>query len=149
MELSILIPIMTTRQGENEMDKVIVDTCIWSEVFRRNSPDREIQSRMKELMLDLRVIMLGSIRQELLSGIKDEARFAKLKELLSVYVDEPILSEDYIKAAEFCNICRRNGIQGSAIDFLICAVAYRLKAEIFTTDKDFNYYLKYIPVELY
>ena len=85
------------------MDKVIVDTCIWSEVFRQNSPDREIQSRMKELMLDLRVIMLGSIRQELLSGIKDEARL----------------------------------------------VAYRLKAEIFTTDKDFNYYSKYIPVELY
>jgi predicted nucleic acid-binding protein len=51
-------------------------------------------------------------------------------------------------AAEYSNMCRRNGIQGSNTDFLICAVAIRNNFEIFTMDDDFNQYKKYIPIKL-
>ncbi|WP_407635910.1 PIN domain-containing protein [Sediminispirochaeta smaragdinae] len=56
---------------------------------------------------------------------------------------------DYEKAAEFSNICRKNGIQGSHIDFLICAVACRNNMSIFTTDKDLQRYHEYIQCSLY
>jgi hypothetical protein len=32
---------------------------------------------------------------------------------------------------------------------LICAVAVRLNAEIFTTDKDFDFYAQHLPIKLH
>jgi predicted nucleic acid-binding protein len=63
--------------------------------------------------------------------------------------DFPIETIDYELAAEYSNICRRNGIQGSNTDFLICAIAVRNNFEIFTIDDDFNQYKKYIPIKLF
>jgi PIN domain nuclease of toxin-antitoxin system len=59
-----------------------------------------------------------------------------------------IIDGDYIQAAIFSNQCRLKGVQSSPIDFLICAVAFRLGIKIFTADKDFNHYQKHIPIEL-
>lgn len=141
--------IMIIRKKDVKMAKVIADTCVWSEVLRRKDPVPDIQEKMQKLIFDLDIIMLGPIRQELLSGLKDETRFKQLASLLSIYTDETILTEDYVQAARFCNICRSHGIQGSPVDYLICAVAYRLNAYIFTVDKDFEYYAKYISIGLY
>ena len=58
-------------------------------------------------------------------------------------------SEDYEQAAEFFNICRRNGIQGSNTDFLLCAISARHDLAIFTTDADFARFQQYLPVMLY
>jgi predicted nucleic acid-binding protein len=49
----------------------------------------------------------------------------------------PIDRSDYERAAHVFNACRRKGIQGSNIDFLICAVAHRHAMPIFTLDRDF------------
>jgi hypothetical protein len=56
---------------------------------------------------------------------------------------------DYESAAELCDKCRKNGIQGSHINFLICAVAKRLDVPIFTTDKDFSHQERIISVKLH
>jgi predicted nucleic acid-binding protein len=47
------------------------------------------------------------------------------------------------------NQCRARGISGSAVDFLICAAAHRLKWAIFTTDLDFQRYASVLPLGLY
>lgn len=67
---------------------------------------------------------------------------------LEAFPNLEIIDDDYIIAAEFSNDCRKKGIQGSHIDFLICAVAYRYKLPIFTTDKDFVNYSKYLDIKL-
>ena len=54
-----------------------------------------------------------------------------------------------IVAAKFYNLCRSKGIQGSHIDLLICSIAVRLNMEIYTEDKDFQKYKKYVPIDLY
>lgn len=131
------------------MDKVLVDTSIWSQVFRRKNPNEQISNELKVLISDLRTVMIGPIRQELLSGIKDDNMFQKLKNVLSVFDDEAILPDDYIRAASLSNTCRRNGVQGSPVDFLICAVAIRCDYCIFTSDNDFELYSKHIPIRLY
>ncbi len=47
------------------------------------------------------------------------------------------------------NICRARGIAGSAIDFLICAIAHLRGWEVFTADRDFIRYRKVLPLKLY
>ena len=130
--------------------KIIVDTCVWSQALRRNSKkDEIIIKELIEIIKDVRVQLIGPIRQEILSGIKSEKQFTELREYFSAFQDLTIESADYEKAAEFFNICRRKGIQGSNTDFLICAVAFHRDFEIFTTDKDFENFQKYIPINLY
>ena len=100
---------------------VIVDTCVWSHALRRQSAaNAAIVDELQALIMAFRVQMLGVIRQEILSGIRSDAQFAQLKTLLRSFPDRPVLTEDYERAAEYFNLCRSKGIQGSNTDFLIC-----------------------------
>ena len=130
---------------------VIVDTAVWSLALRRHSPDQnqDIISQIQDLIQSDRVLMLGAIRQEILSGIKNTEQFNRLRNALRAFPDLELYSEDYEKAAEFFNICRQQGIQGSKTDFLICAVASRCNSLIFTTDQDFQNFQPHIPVHLF
>jgi len=127
--------------------KVLVDTSVWSLSMRRKEKN-EIAKRLTELILESLVVMIGPVRQELLSGISDEAVFNKLRSGLQSFDDLPITTGDYETAAEFFNICRKKGVQGSHTDFLICALACNNNLLIFTTDQDFQHYAKYLPIQL-
>jgi hypothetical protein len=131
--------------------KVLVDTPIWSLALRRkHRPENAaIQMELASLIADGRVAMIGAIRQELLSGIKEHAHFDRLRDHLRAFSDIEIRSNDYEEAASFYNLCRAKGIQGSNTDFLICAVAARKKFSIFTADADFAHFARVIPISLY
>ncbi len=130
--------------------KVIVDTCIWSLALRRNIPkSNHLVDELKELISEVRVQLIGPIRQELLSGIKSKKQFRNLRDHLSAFPDLLLESEDFELAAEYCNTSRTKGIQGSNTDFLICSLAHRYKMPIFTTDKDFEQYKSVLPIKLY
>lgn len=130
--------------------KIWVDTPIWSFAFRSKSTGFENHvENLKTLIIEQRVVIIGAIRQEVLSGYSDLAKFDTLKNKLKYFENALIIDDDTIQAAEFYNICRKNGVQGSHIDFLICAVAVRLGVEIYTTDKDFVNYQQYLLIKLY
>lgn len=131
--------------------KVIVDTCIWSEAFRKPLQVRakDIVSELQELIKDGRVVMLGAVRQELLSGIKLDKDYDTLKESLRAFEDYNVQAEDYEHAAKLFNRCRRKGIQGANVDFLLCSIAERNEFSIFTTDDDFKLFSKHIKIELH
>ncbi len=128
--------------------KVLVDTCIWSQALRYKSPDLEITKKLQDLIEDGRVVMMGLIRQELLSGIPDKNQFEQLKGILLSFEDIALKTEHFEQAAEFSNACRSKGVQGSTIDFLICSVAYLEDLVIFTSDKDFESYKRHLPIKL-
>jgi predicted nucleic acid-binding protein len=133
--------------------KVLVDTSIWSLALRRSGAisqqDEALVHELNELINDVRVAIIGPIRQELLSGISSQAQFETLKEKLQAFEDLPLKQQDYEQAAEFYNICRKSGIQGSQIDFLICAVAAGREIPIFTSDKDFFLYAQHLNITIY
>ena len=130
--------------------KIIVDTCVWSFALRRGTPkESEIVRELTELIKEVRIQLIGPIRQELLSGIKSEKHFNDLKHYLSAYPDLTLHREDFEKAAEYYNVCRAKGIQGSNTDFLICSLSHIYDYEIFTTDKDLLEYQKLLPIKLY
>ena len=128
--------------------KVLVDTSVWSLALRRKKHDT-VAKKLTELILESMVVLIGPIRQELLSGISDEDTFLDLKSKLENFDDLPITTTDYETAAGFFNICRAIGIQGSHTDFLICAVAANHGFVIYTTDHDFELFARHLPIRLY
>lgn len=129
---------------------VLVDTPVWSLALRRKPPDRNRQEwalvqRLAALVGQGQAQMIGAVRQELLSGIREEPQFLHLRDALRFYDDVPVETSDHEEAARVCNLCRRRGIAGSSIDFLLCAVAKRRRWQLFTTDDDFKRYAGVLP----
>ncbi|MFZ0799177.1 MAG: PIN domain-containing protein [Terriglobales bacterium] len=132
---------------------VLVDTPVWSLALRRqpehlSAPEQQLTEALAELIREGRVQMLGPIRQELLSGIREEAQFRKLRDYLRAFPEHPLEAADYEEAARMNNRCRSQGIAGSAVDFLICAAAHRRGWAILTTDRDFQNYASVLPLRL-
>lgn len=129
---------------------VLVDTSVWSLALRRQAPrGSSVKHELAELIGEGRVVMLGAIRQELLSGIRAVEQFKKLRDSLRAFPDEPLHQDDYEEAAGCVNRCRAKGVQGSNTDFLLCAVALRRNISILTTDADFEGFSKHLRVELH
>lgn len=130
---------------------MIVDTPVWSLALRRSranlNPQESILAyELGQLAGEGRALLLGSIRQELLSGIRDRNAFDRLRQYVSGFEDEALTVEDYEEAALSHNRCRSAGIAGSLADFQICAVALRHGLPIFTTDQDFGHYARQLPL---
>ncbi len=133
---------------------VLVDTPVWSLALRRkpahlSGPQLALADILAELIREGRVQMLGPIRQELLSGIREVAQFRKLRDYLRAFPEHPLEAADYEDAADMNNRCRAKGIAGSAVDFLICAAAQRRGWSILTTDHDFQNYASVLPLRLH
>lgn len=132
--------------------KVLVDTTIWSLALRRRErkpSEQRLVGALAELIQNYAALLIGPIRQEVLSGVANPKQFRVIQEYLRAFEDEPILTSDYEAAANMYNACRAKGVQGSHVDFLICAVSVRCSVPIFTTDKDFKRYARHVGIKLY
>lgn len=132
---------------------MLVDTSVWSLALRRppnrlNRSESRLVARLRDLIDEHRVLMIGAIRQELLSGVRHDKQFVRLRERLRAFPDQPLAEVDYESAAEMSNRCRAAGIASAAIDVLICAASVRLEAAILTTDPDFARYAAVLPITL-
>lgn len=132
--------------------KVLIDTSVWSLIFRRKSVSdtaKSVEQELRRLIKSGSVELIGAIRQEILSGISSEIVFNRLAIALQEFSDLLVNSDIHVKAAECFNICRSKGIQGSHTDFLICAVSIFYNIPIFTLDKDFENYKKFLPISFH
>lgn len=131
------------------MSRFIADTSVWSPFLRKSSELVDpFRNYLRDGIVKREVQMLGVIRQECLSGIREKSQYSKLREILDGFPDDLAVGEDHVRASEFFNECRRNGVQGGAVDFLICAQSVRLDLPILTLDQDFVDYAKHIPISL-
>lgn len=133
---------------------VLVDTPVWSLALRRKPADlsrseQALTRTLSDLIRDGRAQMMGVIRQELLSGIREAERFEKLRHYLRAFEEPGLETRDYEDAAQMHNQCRARGVSGSIVDLLICSVAHRRGWQILTTDRDFEQYAKALPIRLY
>ena len=120
--------------------KILVDTCAWSLLLRRksqvatNEDEQLMLTSLTEAIGDGRVAIIGPIRQEILSGIREASQFEKLRTALASFPDEPLSTNDYEEAARLFNLCSGRGVECGATDVLICAVAARNRWDILTSD---------------
>lgn len=128
--------------------KVIVDTDVWSEAFRKKSGRNSLFCNELELLVqESRVQMIGPIRMEILCGLKDAQVFERIENSLRAFPDRVLDSEVFVLASKFFNLCRSKGIQGSNTDFIICACSVLWKSPILSKDKDYGHYRKLLPIE--
>lgn len=133
---------------------VLVEASIWSLALRRaardlNAAEKAHVAELAELINEGRARIIGLVRQELLSGIKNPTQFESLRERLRSYPDESVDTEDYESAAALGNQCRNKGISVSTCDMLICAVAQDRGWSIFSSDPDFARYTTALPCKLH
>jgi len=133
---------------------VLVDTSIWSLALRRrpehlSGSQQNLTQALAELIREGRAQIIGPIRQELLSGIREQVQFTNVRDYFRAFRQPSLEAADYEEAASMNHQCRVRGITGSAIDFLICAVAHRRGWLIFTTDRDFQHYATVLPLRLF
>jgi predicted nucleic acid-binding protein len=133
---------------------VLVDMSVWSTSLRRapkslNQAQEKSRLELIALIQSNRAQLLGTVRQELLSGIRELAQYERLAQYLREFGDVPLAIEDYEQAGAMHNICRSEGISGSSADFLICAVSIRRNWPVLTLDHDFARYASCIPLRHY
>lgn len=132
---------------------ILVDTSILSLALRRKQRDlsdeeRRVVFALDELFRAGDAVLIGPIRQELLSGVGEE-RYDKLKTRISVLVDLPLNTDIHELAAAYFNTLRGAGIAAGDIDLMICAAAFTYGVKIFTADPDFPAYALHLPIRLY
>ncbi|MGH8551177.1 MAG: hypothetical protein ACRERU_21735 [Methylococcales bacterium] len=67
--------------------KVVVDTSAWSLALRRKeSSSNRLIALFRDLIADGRVALLGSVRQEVLSGLRHAEQFERLRNYLRARV---------------------------------------------------------------
>jgi predicted nucleic acid-binding protein len=121
--------------------RLLVDTCVWSLFLRRRSAtalsgeEQILLKSLTEAIQDGQVAIIGPIRQEVLSGIKDLVQFEKLRTALAAFPDESLTNAHYEKAALLFNLCRRRGVECGSTDILICAAAVEMHWDILTCDQ--------------
>jgi len=133
---------------------ILVDTPIWSLALRRKAHDLAPQERrliqlLRQLVAEGRAQLLGSVRQELLSGLRDSAQFRRIRDYLRAFPDVEVTTADYEEAAHASNQCRTSGIAASPADMLICAIALRHNWEILTADRDFVRYATVLQIDMW
>jgi predicted nucleic acid-binding protein len=133
---------------------VLVDTSVWSLALRRwpgdlSGREKKLVEELREIIAEGRAQIIGVIRQELLSGIKSETQFEKLRLTLTGFADEMEETGDYEAAAKLSNVCRSKGKSTSLVDMLICAVALRREWAVFTVEEDFEEYAGILGLKLH
>ncbi len=133
---------------------VLVDTSVWSLALRRgatqlNQQQSSMVTKLAQLAHEGRALLIGPIRQELLTGIRHPVQFETLRKRLCDFPDVPLASGDYERAAEAANRCIAAGVAVTDVDLLICAVAMDRGWQVYTADQDFFRYAKVLGVALY
>jgi len=121
--------------------KILIDTCVWSLSLRRrkeihfNADQRRMLAEFQRAIGENRASIVGVVRQEILSGIRDKAQFLKIQQLLAPFLDEDVIPMDYVEAASLYNLCLDKGVQCGSTDILISAVAKRKNFTVLTYDQ--------------
>lgn len=133
---------------------VLVDTTIWSLALRRrrrvlSAEERDLVRELEVLVSEGAALLAGPVRQEVLTGVRVEGAFERLRVHLAHFDDVPLHAADYETAAAFANLCLASGIAVTSTDLLLCAISARRSAAVFTTDPDFTAYATVVPIRLH
>ena len=107
---------------------------------KRKTAPSPAKAVLRRIVTDGQPIALpGIVLQELLSGIRSESEFVRLREVLNPFDVIYATEEHHIEAARVFNKCRAKGIATSAPDALIAATAMVESGKLLTCDLDFSH----------
>jgi predicted nucleic acid-binding protein len=118
-----------------ELDKVLVDTSVWIDFFRKNDP---AYSKVLKLIDEDRVCCMGIILAELIRGAKSKEEIKALKDFSYVFSFLEESAKLWEKAGELSFSLKKSGKRIGLSDCYIAIAANRGKAAILTLDDHFN-----------
>ena len=129
-------------------DLFILDTSVWLEVLPAERGTAQLRNRVDALLSADQVATTGMIRLELLGGVRSQAEWTRLSELLSALHNLPVVEEDWEGAASKAFRLRREGITLPFTDLLIGEVALRSEAVLIHRDRHFDLLASRIPLKV-
>jgi len=114
---------------------IIVDTCVWIEFFRE--PESEITLRLKDLLRERKVIMVGMVMAEILQGVKAPKEAELVKQNLEKLPYLEVTRDTWKSAGEISASLRSAGVTIPLSDLIIAAMALSGDHEVFTIDPHF------------
>ncbi len=117
------------------LDKVLVDTSIWIDFFRKKEPT---YSRVVKLIDEDRICCIGMVLAELIQGAKSREEIKILKDFTLVFSFLEESRQLWEKAGELSFSLRRSGKQVGLSDCYIAVAANNEKVGILTMDNHFN-----------
>lgn len=91
----------------------------------------------------------GIVVQEILSGVKTDAQFAALGNVLRRFPMLLARSSDHLLAAGLFNTCKRHGVSATLVDCLIAAQTIANGARLWTLDQDFGRIARHSELALF
>jgi len=132
---------------------VLVDASIWSLSLARRAnlnPYQEgLRAELMELIFENRAVLLGPVRQQVLSRIPNPEAFERLRLMFRDMPHTDTVVEDHEGAAMYSLMCRTTNIRVDPTNILICAVAERKELAVFTDNIEFNRISAAVPVRLH
>ncbi len=117
------------------MDKVLVDTSVWIEFFRKHEPFHEM---VRELIDSEQVCCTGLILAELMQGAKTKKELAILDDFPHTFPFLPENVELWSKAGRLSFTLRRQGTTVGLGDCFIAVSAKKTGVSIATLDTHFD-----------
>ena len=113
------------------------------------SRETAIRNEVGRLVAMDDAVLIGAVRQEALTGVRDELVFRRMKATLRGMREQASDADDHELAAEYANSLTSHGVASGNVGMLVCAVASRLDMPILTTDPDFERYAEHLPITLH
>lgn len=129
-----------------DLDKVLIDTSVWIEFFRKQEP---YFSAVQDLIEEDRVCCVGLIYAELLQGAKSENEINTLREFIHVFDFIPELPAIWEKAGLMLRTLKKKGKSIGLADCFIASCAVSCRAEVLTLDRHFDVIKKLEGLALY
>jgi len=121
---------------------ILLDTSVLSLAFRhrrKGQPEPLAAAAFRRILIqDAPVAVPGIVLQELLSGVRGDTEFTRLKAIMDGFPLVLAGSVDHVAATRIANTCARMGVPPSAVDCLVAALALSRTAALFTVDTDFT-----------
>jgi predicted nucleic acid-binding protein len=115
--------------------KVLVDTSVWIEFFRKREPYHGI---VAQLMDDEQIVCCGIILAELMQGARSGDDIAVLEDFPQVFTFIPETPQLWAAAGKLSGTLRRKGITVGLSDCYIAIAATASGVQVATLDSHFD-----------
>lgn len=126
--------------------RVLIDTSIWIEFFRKNEPYYGIVGQFID---DGQILCCGVILAELMQGAKSDKELAVLEDFLHVFTFIPESPELWVAAGKLSYKLRRKGITIGLSDCFIAVAAASVKVPVATRDSHLDALCKPAGISLF
>jgi tRNA(fMet)-specific endonuclease VapC len=127
-------------------DKILVDTSVWIEFFRKEQS--AVSRKIREYLEINLVCYTGPVAIELYQGAKTKKEIEVIDHLLQVidYID--ITRAHYHHAGQISHDAARSGRIFSIVDLILTAVAHDEQLRLFSLDSHFKEISRFCPLSL-